>query len=180
MRYCYAKGEHKMSIWLSLLPLLLFTAPQKTSAPSKAAHLGAFEFLAGGTWTADGEIAGFGKYVAKRTYRWSLDSSFIEQHHTMRLSGRKIEAIGFLGWDPAKNQVVGYGFGNDGGIATTAATLGEKTIVFQGSRVGGFNPGPLRGTFSIKSDNEYNESVEVQKEGGWVPSFSFHWLRKRK
>lgn len=161
----------------SIFSILLMSTQQPTP-PSKPAHLKAFDFLTGGTWKAEGEIAGFGKYTAERTYRWSLDSAFIEQYHSMKLKGGKVEAIAFLGWDPGKNSVIAYGFGNDGGIATTAATVERTVIVFQGSRVGGFNPGPVRGTFTIKDDHEFTESVEVQMQGKWTPSFSFQWMRK--
>ena len=163
---------------VSSMLMFCLTAVQQTPPPARANHLKTLEFLVGGTWTAGGEFLGFGKYIAERSYRWSLDSSFIEQHHLLTLNSHQIEAIGFLGWDPNKNQVVAYGFGNDGGIATTAATIQGKVIIFEGSRIGGFNPGPLRGTFTIMSNDDYTESVEVQKDGVWVPSFSFHWVRK--
>ncbi|MCI0707588.1 MAG: hypothetical protein L0Y80_08915 [Ignavibacteriae bacterium] len=166
---------------MSLVFLTLFFAGHLQTPPtmSKQNRLKPVAFMVGGTWTAKGSIEGFGEYVAERTYWWSLDSNFIEQRHRMSIAGSQIEAHGVIGWDAVSKKIVGYGFGNDGGIATTTATVTAGTIVFEGSRMGGYNPGALRGTFTIKNENEYTESVETQKDGKWIPSFSLQWVRNK-
>jgi hypothetical protein len=80
-------------------PLVLALNLQETTDVSSTAHLKSFGYLLGGTWSAKGEMTGFGEYVIERTYRWALDSNFIEQRHVMTVGKLNIKVVGFIGWD---------------------------------------------------------------------------------
>jgi hypothetical protein len=165
-----------LSSWL--WPLILVLNLQGTPDVSNTNLLKSFGYLLGSTWSAKGEMPGFGKYVIERTYRWALDSSFIEQRHVMTVGKLNIKVVGFIGWDREKGKAVAWGFGNDGGVATTTGTIKGSNIVFEGSRSGGYNGGPVRSEFKKVAENEFVESAEVQKEGKWIPAFEFHFTRE--
>jgi len=143
------------------------------------APLAPFAYLVDGTWTAQGEIPGVGSYSAERTYQWVLGGKFIEQRHVMKFQNGEIETKGIIGWDSEKKTIMAWGFGSDGGIATSSvehATTSE--IRMQGVRVGGFNAGPIRASYQKVSENEFLETAEAKKGGDWTPVFRFRFTRK--
>ncbi len=148
--------------------------------PEKDHPLGPIEYMVGGTWTAEREIPGLGRYTAERTYRWVLGGKFIEQRHVMKFSKGEIETKGIIGWDPEKKTIAAWGFGDDGGIATSHAQRTTPTEVrFEGVRVGGVNSGPIRAANRKVSDDEFIEAAEAKTGNEWTPMFSFRFTRKR-
>jgi len=135
-------------------------------------------YLIGGTWTARGELPGFGSYTAERTYHWVLGGNFIEQRQVMKLANGEVETKGIIGWDVEKQAIVAWGFGNDGGVAATRADHVTATEVrFEGARAGAFNAGPIRATQKKVSDDEFVESAENKKGEVWSPMFTFRFTR---
>ena len=135
-------------------------------------------YLVGGRWTAEGEIPGFGNYTAERTYEWMLDGKFIEQRHVMTLPNAEIETKGVIGWNPEQQAIVAWGFGSDGGIATTVgAVIGPDELAFEGKRVGAFNAGDVRATFHKIHDDEFTEKAEIKRDGQWQEMFTFRFRR---
>ncbi len=164
---------------LPLVLLLMASPPEKGVPMSSQDQLKPLEYLVGGTWTAEGDLPGAGHYTAERTYRWTLDGNFIEQHHVMRFSGGQIETKGIIGWDPEKKAIVAWGFGSDGGVATSRADDATAVEVrFEGQRVGGFNAGPVRATNKKVGDGEFLEVAEAKKGETWTPMFTFRFTRK--
>lgn len=169
-----------------LLPicLVLAMAPsiaigQEAGPPAGEDPLAPLAYMVGGTWTAEGELPGFGEYTAERSYRRILDGRFIEQRHVLRIQGNEIETLGILGWDPDQATIVAWGFGNDGGIATTRADLvTADEIRLDGVRIGEFNPGPIRATFRRVSAEEFVEIAEMKRGDEWVPMFTFRFRRQ--
>jgi hypothetical protein len=138
------------------------------------------EYLIGGTWTAQGELPGVGHYTARRTYRWTLDGNFVEQHHAMEFANGQIETKGIIGWDAEKRMIVAWGFGSDGGFAASHADQATLTeLRFEGVRVGGFNAGPVRAINQKLNDDEFVEVAETKQGEAWTPMFTFHFTRWR-
>jgi hypothetical protein len=160
--------------------LLVATTRGKSSQMTIKDQLKSIEYLVGVTWTTQGELPGVGKFTAERTYRWALGGNFIEQRHVMRFSTGEMETKGMIGWDPEKKAIVAWGFGSDGGIATSRADPPTPTeIRFEGVRVGDFNAGPIRATNKKESDDEFVEIAESKKSDVWVPMFTFRFTRAK-
>lgn len=161
-----------------LLLIVSAAAPQQERPMSTHGQLESIEYLVGGTWTTQGDLPGVGKFSAERTYHWMLGKNFIEQHHVMRFPGGEMETKGVIGWDPEKKVIVAWGFGSDGGIATSHSTSATPTeIRFEGVRVGVFNAGPIRATHKKVNNDEFVEIAESRKGDAWVSMFTFRFTR---
>lgn len=164
-----------VSLLLVANAVLTATAHAQKDSPMKP-----MEYLVGGTWMAQGEIPGVGPYTAERTYRWVLGGKFIEQRHMMRFRNGETETRGILGWDPELKVITAWGFGDDGGIATSRAEkLTEAEICFEGVRVGGFVSGPIRSTNRKVSHDEFVEIAERKQGNDWTAMFSFRFSRRQ-
>lgn len=155
------------------------TMAQDERAAANENPLQPLEYLVGGIWKAEGEITGFGKYSASRSYRWALGGKFIEQQHVMRVKETQFETKGIIGWNPDTKAIVAWGFGSDGGITTTSAntaTAGAE-LRLEGNRVGPFHAGPIRATFRKVNENEFVELAEIKKGDQWEQMFSFRFKR---
>ena len=162
------------------LLLLTIGAIMGGEQPAKDRPLKPIAYLVEGTWTAQGEMAGIGPYTAERTYRWALGGKFIEQRHVMKFGTGETESKGIIGWDSEEKAIMAWGFGDDGGIATTRAeNVTETEIRFEGVRVGGFISGPIRATFNKVNDDEFVENAETKQGNDWTPMFSFKFTRKK-
>lgn len=163
-------------VLLSFLPAV--SMAQEGSSGSTSENLDPIAYLVGGTWTAKGEIEGFGAYTAERTYGWILDGRFIRQRQVMTIGDDELETLGVLGWDPASETIATWGFGDDGGIATThARTATADEIELEGRRVGAFNSGPIRATFRKVSEDEFLEIAEMKRGDQWVAMFTLRFTR---
>jgi hypothetical protein len=167
-----------------ILSILIAAALPCTSQAEKPIsnhdQLELIEYLVGGTWKTQGEIPGVGKFTAERTYRWVLAGSFIEQRHVMKFSSGEMETLGMIGWDPEKKAIVAWGFGSDGGVATSRAIAATATeIRFEGVRVGDFNAVPIRAIQRKESDDEFVENAESKQGDAWVPMFTFRITREQ-
>jgi len=148
------------------------------TAPPKQNPLKPLEYMVGGTWVAEGEFPTMGHYTAERTSHWLLNQNFIEQDNLIKLSTMTIEVKRIYGWDSQKNRFVAVGFADDGGIATTEASLDEKEVAFEGSRTFRAGLTPVRFTLKKLNDNEFTEATETKRDGSWVPLMTFHFTRK--
>lgn len=167
-----------MTRHLALLLLSASVFAQQPGMPSNHDHLQCLEYLVGGTWVAQGEMPGMGAYTVERTYRWTLNQNFIEQHHVMKMGTMEMEVVGLIDWDAEKGKLAAWGFGNDGEVAASQADPGEKEVVFLGTRTGGTAGGETRGTYRKVGNDEFAEAVEMRKGDGWVPFLQFHFTRK--
>ena len=166
-------------IW-SVLVLFPMVVVGQTESKSTVEHLKPIEYLVGGTWKATGEIPGLGKYTAERNYRWILNNQFIEQRHVMKLGDQQMETKGILGWDSDQQELVAWGFGDDGGIVTSHAQRdAESGLRFEGVRVGEFNAGPVRATFRKINQNRFQEIAEKKNGDQWIPMFTFEFQREK-
>ncbi len=117
-----------------LLPSVL--VGQERESRSNDDPLPPIAYVVGGTWAADGEISGIGKYSAERSYHWVLGRKFVEQRHVMKFSETEMETMGIIGWNPEKKAIAAWGFGSDGGLATSHVTAANhKEIQMEGTRV---------------------------------------------
>lgn len=147
---------------------------------TKDSPLKPIDYLIGGAWTAEGELPGVGPYTAERTYQWALGGKFIEQRHVIKFETGESVTKGIIGWDPEKKAIMAWGFGDDGGIATSRGeNLTETEIRFEGVRVGGFISGPIRATNKKVNNDEFVETAEMKKGNDWTPMFSFKFTRKK-
>ncbi len=163
---------------MQLLPSVL--AGQEKDTGSNDGNLTPIAYLVGDTWTAAGEISGFGKYSAERSYHWVLGRKFIEQRHVMTFPDAEMETKGIIGWNPEKKAIAAWGFGSDGGIAASHVTAATQTeIQMEGTRVGPFNAGPIRSTFRKVNDDEFLEIAEIKKGDDWVAMFTFRFRRTK-
>ena len=170
--------KHMLLTYVLMMFLPSVLAGQEKQSGSNDDRLTPITYLVGGTWTAKGEIPGFGKYSAERSYRWVLGRKFVEQRHVMRFSETEMATKGIIGWNPEKKAIAAWGFGSDGGFATshvTAATQNE--IQMEGTRVGAYNAGPIRSTLRKVNDDEFLEIAEIRKGDDWVAMFTFRFKR---
>jgi hypothetical protein len=173
-----------MRIRLLLMPILLcccVTAfSQGPGSGSGSQPLVPLAYLVGGTWSAEGELPGLGEYAVERSYRWILKGRFIEQRNVMTLPDQEFETLGIIGWDPARESIATWGFGDDGGIAVTQArSVSPDEFELQGERKAMHNAGPVRASFRKVGENEFLEIAQTRKKGEWVPMFTFRFTREQ-
>jgi hypothetical protein len=150
----------------------------RAQAPPAGGSLQALEPFIGGTWVAEGEIPGLGKYVAARTYRRALKDTFIEFEQVLKAGESQSTVKAILGWHPGKKRVVAWGFADDGTISMTECDCAAAdAFTFQGRLIGGRNPGPVRGHFRWTGADSFTEVVEVERNGGWQKHGQFEFKR---
>lgn len=166
-------------------PVILFLCVLCASVANLHAQaadpLKAFDSFIGGTWVAEGEFPGIGRYTAARTYRKILDGKFIEMEQVMHVGSAQASTVGIIGWDAGKHKIAAWGFSDDGSLALTECSLtSPDEFVFEGRLVGGVAPGLARGTFRRTGPDQFAEMVHVKKDGEWQPRFQFAFSSRAK
>jgi hypothetical protein len=153
-------------------------APAAAPAPAKAAagpaaELTALDFLNGaftckGTWHNDAGAA-----VAKQSQfrsAWKLDNHFLEFTYEQKKSKEQpnhIAAIGYFGWDGAKNKYVHNAINNRGLTVTLYAEPGGDSLVFKGEGSAASSAsakGPVAFTFK-KAEKGFTITTSMEHDG---------------
>lgn len=165
---------------LGALCVLCASVAHAQAPPSVSANpLKPLESFVGGTWVAEGELPGMGKYVAERTYRRTLEGKFIEFEQVTKIGTYRSAVKAILAWHPDKRKVVAYGFADDGTISITECDCtSTDTFAFQGRLIGGIDPGPVRGQFRRTGPDTLLETIEAERNGAWQPHGGFEFKRK--
>ena len=164
----------------ALLCALCVSAMDVSAQAAPQTSLQTFAWQIGGTWVAEGEFAGLGKYTAQRSYRWVLEGRFIEMQQVLRTGGAQSVTVGIIGWDMARGHVAGWGFSDDGSMALTECSITSPgDFVFEGRLVGGAHPGPVHGVFHRTGPDGFTETVHAKSGNEWQPLFQFAFSRKQ-
>lgn len=138
-----------------------------------------FDFFVGGTWVAEGEFPGMGRYTAERTYRRILDGKFVEMEQVTKIAAYQSVVRGVSGWHPEKKRIVTWGFVDDGSIAISeweSASAGAFT--FEGRLIRGTDARPVRGSSGRTSPDSFVEAIEAERNGAWQSQGKFEFKRK--
>jgi hypothetical protein len=131
-----------------------------------------------GTWVAEGEFPGVGKFVAERTYRRTMEDRFIEFEQVLKAGEFQSTVKAILGWHPGKKRISAWGFADDGAISLTECDCAAAdAFTFQGHLVGGRNPGFVRGHFKWTGADSFTEVIEVERNGVWQKHGQFEFTR---
>jgi hypothetical protein len=155
-------------------------APAAPAAPAvvspasgPAAELTALDFLSGaftckGTWHNEAGVA-----VAKQSKfhsAWKLDNHFLEFSYEQKKSKEQpnhIAAIGYFGWDGAKNKYVHNAINNRGLTVTLYAEPGGDALVFKGEGSAASSAsatGPISFTFK-KAEKGFTITTSMEHDG---------------
>ena len=138
-----------------------------------------FDFFVGGTWVAEGEFPGMGRYTAERTYRKILDGKFIEMEQVTKIGAYQSIVRGVSAWHPDKKKIVTWGFADDGSIAISECECASADrSTFEGRLIGGMDPGPVRGNSRRTGPDSFVEIIEAERNGAWQSHGQFEFKRK--
>jgi hypothetical protein len=138
-----------------------------------------FDFFVGGTWVAEGEFSGLGRYTAERTYRKILDGKFIEMEQVTKIGAQQSVVRGISGWHPERKAIVTWAFADDGSIAITECDCASaESFTFTGRLIGGMSAGPVRGNSRRTGPDSFVETVEAERNGAWLSHGQFEFKRR--
>jgi hypothetical protein len=135
--------------------------------------------LVGGTWVSEGEAPGIGRYTARRTHEWALDSSFLRVRQTMSFDTATIEEEMLIGWDPAEGRIHTWSFASDGSHSEGYEVPGEDTRrwVTEGRTVGG-RGGEWRITLFLFDVDAFSLLLEVRSARAFIPGLTLAFRRQ--
>jgi len=134
-------------------------------------------FLAG-TWMAQGEFPGAGKYTIRRNYRSTLGGKFLLSSETMQVGNAEVTREMWMGVDPARGALGAWAFSSDGSVALLTVTQPPgDSLVLEGPLAGGSDPGVYRSTLQRRGNDRFTQTIEAQKNGSWTAYAAFTFER---
>ena len=142
---------------------------QGAAAPAVQKNaLAPVEFLVG-TWQADGQTPGMGKFTIYRQYQPLFGGSFIEMREVMRGEKRNVNTRAIIGVDPLTGKLTGWSFADDGSMTEIVLMDAPAAdgVVFEGKFVAGAAPNPIRSSIK-KTAAGFDEIIQTQRGGQWT------------
>jgi len=134
-------------------------------------------FLAG-TWMAQGEFPGAGKYTIRRNYRSLLGGKFMLSSETMQVGSAEVTREMWMGVDPARGTLGAWAFSSDGSVAILRVAQGSgDALVLEGALTGSSDAGLYRSTLQRNGNDRFTQTIETQKNGAWTAYAAFTFER---